>query len=350
MTVVSKISFKATLPSDVTTYDASSPFHQAAAAKIAKFLLVSRERTLEDPGLKEGLASMRGTWKTTQGARELSLVTPDGDAVNGLHFPGTIPKAIIHLHGNGDFYELSVQKPLEWREALTSVVGERKDVPHLLVFNPRGTGESEGVPHPAKVALDLFTAFEYLVHKHGIAPDDIIISGHSMGGYFGALGAALVQETYPDHAIHFLSDRSFASLTARACRRIEGSDYNRATRDLMGFATSCLMSASGWDADPIEALEKLKGRVCVLYNLKDAVIPYETSLHEALTKSHRKRTYDCFALQEASDSPFTARAHNRLFAADEQQKVLVEMKRMLRLPLTAEEDALAPLTSLEANV
>ena len=80
----------------------------------------------------------------------------------------------------------------------------RRDTPHLVVFNPRGTDESEGVPHLAKEALGIFTAFEYPVYEQGIVPSDIVIFGHSMGGYFGALGAALVREAHPlDHTSIF---------------------------------------------------------------------------------------------------------------------------------------------------
>lgn len=275
-------------------------------------MVVSRQMMKErGADLLKGLTSVREGW-IELGAKEITLQTPMGTSINGLHFIGHEKKAIIHLHGNGCFYETSLQRPLSWKEAL-------QGAPHLVVCNPGGTGKSEGGFHPETVAQELLAQFEYLVNEYSIDPSDIVISGHSMGGYLGAFGAELIQRKHPDKQINFLSDRSFASIYSRI-------DACMGNNRMVQLAMYCLAKIAGWAKDPINALESLRGRVCIIYHEQDRVIPYQNSLHLALTSAIRAKQYTCIQLQGDDEG-----AHMREFTNQEHERVIEELKKMLKL-------------------
>lgn len=317
----------------------SSYVMQTLCDKVAKFLVVARERTEnEGKDLLDGLSSFRKIYMEEFQGKELFLPTIDGEMTNALHFPGTMKKGIIYLHGNGCFYETSLAKPLNWVNSLKQIGRDGPDqFPHLLVFNPRGTGKSEGITHPETVARDMLAAFEHLVFVEGIDPNDIVIAGHSMGGFFGSFGAELVQEKFADAAINFLSDRSYHSIHSRAESKMNSGEYSKASEWIVGPTMHQLIDWTEWNKDPVAAMERLKGRVCVIYHHQDPVIPYPTSAHSALLAHPRTRSYSCLSMENDTDG---ANKHNREFSVKEHPFVIAELKRMLHIPLSPEEENL----------
>ncbi len=298
-------------------------FSQSLCEKVSRTLVVAQRKTAEEKGaLLSFLTQFRGIWIEDFGAEEINLPTLNGTMINGLHFPGTQRKALIYLHGNGYFYETAAEKPLKWREGLKHAID---GYPHLVVCNPGGTGKSEGNTHPDTTAREILAQFEYLVRDHSIDPNDIVIAGYSMGGYLGVFGAEIIQQRFPGSKINFLSERSFDSIYSQA-----------AICDLLSIALT------EWAKNPIAALESLKGRVCIVYHRLDGVVPYAHSTHSALVKAQRSRTYTCLSLQEEnmSQEP-SSQAHNRKFTEEEDKKIIVELKKMLNISLTAEEELLS---------
>jgi len=320
------------VPPPETTSDSMQEYSE----KVAQFLVIARNRTVnEGEDFLEGLSSARGVLVKEFGGKEITLQTLDKESINGLHFEGAQKKGIIYLHGNGGFYETSAQKPLDWVRALKqTATGGIATFPHLVVFNPRGTGKSEGVTHPENVARDMLAAFEYLVNKHAIDPSDIVIVGHSLGGFFGAFGAELVQQTFPDSKINFISDRSYSDIHSRVDSLIKYWNNSGIVNPIFSSNMHALITLLNWNKNPVAALEKLKGRVCIIYHKGDGVIPYHTSLHLAITNAKRTRNYSCLSLKEEQGA---VGAHNRLFTEEEHNKVIAEMKKMLGIPFAEEE-------------
>ncbi len=289
--------------------------------KMALFLLDASKRTAAvDKDFFSILSELRKGLATEFGGKEINIQITEGGVVNGFHFKGTQNTAIIYLHGNGDFYETSIIKPLSWIESLKET---DSTFPHLLVFNPRGTGKSSGYAHPENVAMDMLAAFEYLVDQQRIDPSRIIIAGHSMGGFFGAFGAELIQSQFPDSRIHFLSDRSFSNIGSLAALKRGAAGSVR----LVDFILSKAIKWMGWDRDPVAALEALKGRVCVIYHPQDPLIVPAISLHTALLQSKRAG-YCHLSLQDEREG-ISSSAHNRAFTDSEQDQVVAEIKKML---------------------
>ena len=297
--------------------------------KVSETLITAQRKTAtESENILPILMQFRSVYQDDYQAAEIHLPTSNGTTINGLHFPGSQKKALIYLHGNGYFCETAADKPLTWREGLKVSIDGVHHYPHLVVCNTGGTGKSEGSTHPVTVARELLAQFEYLVREHAIHPNDIAIAGYSMGGYLSTFGAELIQQTFPEAEINFLSERSFASIYSRA-----------------GWMMQPLILLTGWARDPIAAIETLKGRVCIVYHRADGVILYDNSTHSALVKTIRSRTYACLELHDDGDQGPSSRAHNRELRDEENNKIIAEFKRMLKIPLTAEE-ALLSLESI----
>jgi hypothetical protein len=322
----------------IIPYKAPSVCISSLCKKVSETLVAAQYKTSTQRGeLLPFLKQFRDAYIEDFKAQEINLLTLNGTTINGLHFPGTQKKALIYLQGNGYFYETAAGRPLRWREGLKRLSVEGIDqYPHLVVCNPGGTGKSEGNTHPFTVARDLLAQFEYLVYQHGIDPNDIAIVGFSMGGYLGSFGAELIQVAFPEAEINFLSQQSFASIYSRV-----HSERLPVMRQIFGSAISVSIYLTSWAQDSIAALETLKGRVCIVYNRLDGVIPYVDSTHHALVHSQRTRTYSCLALQEEDlhQEP-SAHAHNRDLTEEENGKIVVELKKMLHIPLTAAEELL----------
>lgn len=294
------------------------------ADRVSKILFNAYARTQTDKHFLPILDTVRsGLIEEYTGAQELNLQAHDGDIVNGLHFPGTDDKVIIWLHGNGCFYETSLHKPLHWRNSL-----ERDGkIPHLIVFNPRGTGRSGGRTQTSFVADDLALFFEH------VQPKAVVIGGHSMGAYFTLFGAAELQQRHPEIKINFVSDRSLWDLRSRVTTSVEGAGYTGLGKTMMEVFVKSKLDSPDWCRDSLKALESLKGRVLIIFHRKDGVVPFEDSTYEGLSKAKRARDYHILELcEEDPTSEVGAHSHNRDFSEDENATIIAEMGQMLGIP------------------
>ena len=266
---------------------------------ISRTLFDAHRRTVSDgKNLFLGLRPMKEGLIEEFNGKEVYFQTENGDRINGVHFEGTEPKAIIFLHGNGCFYETSGMKPLAWREALRRA----ENIPHLLLFNPRGTGESSGTTQTHFVIEDFMIMFDYLVNECQVDPNHIAIGGHSMGGYFGLFGAAAIQQKYPTATINFISDRSLWDLRSRVAVKVESAGYSGWKAAIVTSFISSAISNPNWTRDSAEALESLKGRVLIIYHPKDGVVLYEDSTHKGLISFDRVKEYFYLELREENSS------------------------------------------------
>lgn len=241
-------------------------------------------------------------------AKRVELTCVDGVKVDGFYLPGTVSKAVLFLHGNGGFYETCSDQALDVKEMLAEDV-------HLFMFNPRGTGQSDGVPLGRNLSLDVMSAFLFLVDKIGISPSHILIYGHSMGGCIGAIGAELLQQLYPDETIHLVSDRSFSSMTDHL------DAFSRRT-DEPGFLARGVpraQSLDGWQMDAIGAIKSLRGRVCVIYHPEDEIIIKEASIAYHLQSQKLLPSPQFHALELDRDHAQGERNHNRFLFEKERE-------------------------------
>lgn len=98
----------------------------------------------------------------------------DGTKLNGWFAPAENPRAVLlYCHGNGGNVSTR-QEPLH-------LFSERLGT-SILVFDYRGYGKSEGHPFEKGIYADARAARKWLSEKTGMAEEEIILLGNSMGG------------------------------------------------------------------------------------------------------------------------------------------------------------------------
>lgn len=114
---------------------------------------------------------------------------------------GRFPSAwVVYVGGNGEVAEVSIDTVRSYAQALGA---------HGVVFNPRGVGESGGVPVSSAQELvdDLNDVIRWLKTEQGAAEQDIVLFAHSIGG---GIASEVVAKHHP--GVSLIADRTFSSL------------------------------------------------------------------------------------------------------------------------------------------
>lgn len=127
-----------------------------------------------------------GVWERTpdqlgMSFEDLVLITADGIPVSAWWLPASDARAtLLFCHGNAGniSHRLDAVKILQGLSL------------NVLLFDYRGYGKSGGTPSEKGLYLDAETAWQYLVQKRGLAADQILILGKSLGGPVAAHLAA----------------------------------------------------------------------------------------------------------------------------------------------------------------
>jgi len=98
----------------------------------------------------------------------------DGTRLHGWFVPHSeARRAIVYCHGNGEQVADNVDTAARLRDRLQASV---------FLFDYRGYGHSEGKPDEAGLIADGMAAQKWLAGKMGLAPDNLIVMGRSIGG------------------------------------------------------------------------------------------------------------------------------------------------------------------------
>lgn len=105
----------------------------------------------------------------------VSTKTGKVEHLYGWWIPAASPETgvLLYLHGNGENIGGNVEHSQRFHQLGFSV----------LLIDYRGYGKSEGnFPTEGRVYQDAEAAWDYLVQQRGIAPQEIFVYGHSLGG------------------------------------------------------------------------------------------------------------------------------------------------------------------------
>jgi hypothetical protein len=255
------------------------------------------------------------------GAERITLETPDQVQLDGIFCPGLLStKTILFAPGNAMQYETS--GPF--------IDFLKHTGANVMMVNPRGVGESHGSPTPEGLALDIYTAYEYLINEKGLDPDDILLYGYSMGGCYGNRGAALVQEKYPDKALPSLIDRSFSNLAIE----VYFTALNYVPPILAAIAYWAIIFFS-CQMDSKAASDRLRGNRVIIYHPLDQVIPFEASFYQAVCcTSPTSNVHICelISTEEEQRAGRDAIHHSRRFCEEERLIILRNLHRLLCIP------------------
>jgi fermentation-respiration switch protein FrsA (DUF1100 family) len=133
---------------------------------------------------------------------DVYFTADDGTKLHGWYVEHPKPKAIVlFAHGNGEIVGRLAP--------LLKLLHDRAEV-SVFAWDYRGYGRSGGKPHETNVLADARTAQLWLAERAGVAPEEIVVYGRSLGGGV-AVGLA---SQYPVRAM--VLERTFAGLVETA--------------------------------------------------------------------------------------------------------------------------------------
>lgn len=240
----------------------------------------------------------------------------EGD-IDALFFPGAhTDRALLVCGRSGAFAELS---PFRRESEIAIQIDFLLNIgASLLFFNPPEMGHSKGEPSEKTLSETVSSAYDYLIETRKIDPSHILLYGSCFGACYGILGAALIQEKYPNRPLSIVADRSFASLSDLAGKLLKNPFSSFFAKKLLPN-----MNAK-------EGLNKLKGQKLLLYHRFDTQIPFPSSLYRAALKEPIPHT-TAFELCDSTWNP-TISYHRRPFTIEEGKLLLEFCKKMIDLP------------------
>jgi hypothetical protein len=179
---------------------------------------------------------------------DVFLKTADAVELHGWYIPAPgATRALLFLHGNAG--NISHRHD--------SIAIFRRLGLNVFIFDYRGYGRSQGIPDDTGLYRDADAAWRYLTETRGVAAQDIVIFGRSLGGAVAAQLAAQVGIGTPAGALilesTFSSARDFA-------------------REAFPLLSHLLMLR--YDFNTARRLPAVSCPVLVLHSPDDEVMPY----------------------------------------------------------------------------
>ncbi|MBC8873758.1 MAG: alpha/beta hydrolase [Planctomycetes bacterium] len=199
--------------------------------------------------------------------------TIDGLRLHGWYLGHEDPRAVVlFAHGNAG--------NLSHRAAHVRFLRDRFRV-SVFVFDYRGYGRSEGVPTVDGLVRDARAACDYLAKREGIAKDEIVLLGRSLGG---ALAVRLASE---DGARGVILESTFSSLSD-----VAKTHFPRVLVDFV--LTNDLDSASG--------IAKYQGPLLQGHGDADQTIPYSLG-RKLFDAANEPKTFVTLRGRDHNDPP-----------------------------------------------
>ncbi|MBM3191376.1 MAG: alpha/beta hydrolase, partial [Chlamydiae bacterium] len=230
------------------------------------------------------------------------VIAEDGSLLQGSFFrfakPTPETRTLIVFGGNGDLYKIGSSA---W---LLKLLQKAPCGFHVVMFDPRECGYSEGRAHAEGLVSDGETLYRYVQEQLGVDEDCIDLCGFSLG----AAIATLVKANHPHTQGVLISNRSFSSLDNAV--KAFFSPLTPAIAQAMGSMASHMTTLSGWNLNPLHAWDSITSPKMVIYHKEDPVIRYEASLAKSLSASELLEK--CHAIHLIQKNPHMAIANHHV--------------------------------------
>jgi uncharacterized protein len=192
---------------------------------------------------------------------DVHFAASDGVKLHGWYFDHPEPRAhVVYCHGNGiDVSHLGMEM---------RALSRMQDIA-IFAFDYRGYGRSEGRPSEAGLYRDAAAAQQWLAQRAGLAPEDVVLMGRSLGG------AVAVDTAVAHGARALILERTFPSVPDVAA----GIYWWLPVRWIM--------------RNRFEAVKKIpqyKGPLLQSHGTADTIVPFAQGkrLFEAAGSSHKR--------------------------------------------------------------
>lgn len=173
----------------------------------------------------------------------VTVVADDGVRLYGWYIPTESDYTVLFFHGNAGNIS----------HRLASIALFHQLGLNVFIIDYRGYGQSEGSPDEQGTYLDAEAAWTYLVNERGLAPDQIILFGRSLGG---AVATQLATRHQPKALI---LESTFTSIPDMAARQFP-------------FLPVRLLTTTRYPT--IERIRQIDTPLLVIHSRDDEIIPY----------------------------------------------------------------------------
>lgn len=179
---------------------------------------------------------------------DVYLMTEDGVRLHGWWVEHPQPAGtLLFFHGNAGNISHRLQTLRLFYE-----LGYR-----TLIIDYRGYGQSDGTPSESGLYTDADAAWQYLVTERGLAPEDIVISGRSLG----AAVALQLSLEHPPRAL--IMESAFTSVPEMAA---------------VHYSWLPVRWLSRFKFNNLEGISRLSCPILLVHGLQDEIVPYQQSL------------------------------------------------------------------------
>ncbi len=193
-----------------------------------------------------------GDWDRTGGGfQEISFKNTRNETLNGRYFAfdpsssGEVARgSVLYCHGNGENISYLTPLAVQLRDDLHC---------NILLFDYAGYGKSEGTPTAPGILEDGRAARDWLATHDGIAKNQVIVSGFSLGGSVATDIAA------NDGARALIVESSFTSVGDMGRRMVPFLPVNWMLKERL---------------PSVEKISRFTGPVFISHGEGDQVIPY----------------------------------------------------------------------------
>lgn len=277
----------------------------------SSWILLSLGHTKKQIAYREGLATK--AFKNIKDAARKTFEIKNGCKLDGVTLTAKKNSENRHLVYFLPNYML-------WQESVTKLDQLRSFTQATVSCNNyRGCGKSDGYTWAEKTLVsDGVKQVEALIAQ-GVVSRNIVLYGYSLGGGVAMQVAKALAEKGVH--VHVVNERSFSSVK-NFCLECPELYYN---------AAALIAKHIGWELDSVKALEKLRGKVIVIHNDNDDVIPHKATLKVAIDAMGKKRIshvdMQCIAMQqfETKDGE-----HNRLWTKKETAQIKAALRTIFK--------------------
>jgi hypothetical protein len=191
---------------------------------------------------------------------DAQFVAADGVRLHGWYCPVADPRAVALMsHGNAGNVTHRADEVRLWQERLGVSV---------FIYDYRGYGRSDGRPNESGLYADARAAYRWLTEVKGVAPDQIVLRGESIGS---AVSLQLALEV-PHRAL--IMESPFTSAVEMGARSFPWLPVRWIMRNRF---------------ESIAAIGRYRGPLLITHGTEDSIVPFEMGrrLHERANEPKR---------------------------------------------------------------
>lgn len=254
---------------------------------------------------------------------EVNIPSTDGALLNGIEIrpqgltktPPNDQKWIVYFNKNAESWE---------RESYMLARLAKDSGANVLCCNYRGVGQSTGFPNSE---TDLFADGQAVVQylrKQGVPPENIVVYGSSLGG--GVATFVVSERAENGEVMALCNERSFASLSAAV----------KGFVPVAGSPAASIAAARKWKMKSVKRLQKLHDKgihvpIIAIFHAKDKMIKTKAGFVGSLEKVKGVNFKKIELHDDDKKEKYLESAHIRLLRSTEQQELVSEIKRILKI-------------------